>query len=96
MGLGCIYVIRTFVLARNGKTEALPPTICFERDFALEMAEADQPEAAGVAVYEIDTAARAETEATPFAAFGLVPENYWRIARNALLAAAPAVPEPAR
>lgn len=70
--MGCIYVIRTFV--RTGKTiAALPPTICFERDLALEMAQADEPEAEGVAVYELDGAAHGETEAKPFAAFGPVP-----------------------
>lgn len=86
--MGCIYVIRTFV--RTGKQiGALPPTICFERDLALEMAQADEAEAEGVAVYELDSAARGETEAKPFAAFGLVPDSYWRIGRDALLAAAP-------
>lgn len=86
--MSCIYVIRTFV--RTGKTiGALPPTICFERDLALEMAQADEPEAEGIAVYELDGAARGETEAKPFAAFGLVPDLYWRIGRDALLTAAP-------
>jgi hypothetical protein len=86
--MGCIYVIRTFV--RTGRhVGALPPTICFERDLALEMAQADEPEAEGVAVYELDGAACGETEAKPFAAFGLVPDSYWRIGRDALLAAAP-------
>ena len=86
--MGCIYVIRTFV--RTGKTiGALPPTICFERDLALEMAQADEPEAEGVAVYELDGAAHGETEAKPFAAFGHVPGVYWRIGRDELLAAAP-------
>jgi hypothetical protein len=86
--MGCIYVIRTFV--RTGKTiRALPPTICFERDLALEMAQADEPEAEGVAVYELDSGACGETEAKPFAAFGFVPGSYWRIERDTLLAAAP-------
>lgn len=88
-------MIRTFVEMGNGGTDALPPTICFERGLALDMARADEPEAAGIAVYEVDAAARAETEATPFAAFGRIPQRYRRISRNALLAAAPAVAEPA-
>ncbi len=84
-----IYVIRTFV--RSGRElGALPPTICFERELALDMAQADETECEGVAVYELDGGAEAETEAKPFAAFGLIPDDYWRIERNALLAAAPA------
>lgn len=83
-----IYVIRSFV--RSGAAlGALPPTICFERDLALEMAQADEPECDGVAVYELDRAAARESEAKPFAAFGLVPDSYRRISREALLAAAP-------
>lgn len=95
MGLGRIYVIPTFVLARNSKTEVLPPTICFERDLALEMAQVDEPESAGVAVYEIDTPRRWKPKLChlpPSASF----QKIIGVARNALLAAAPAVSEPAR
>jgi hypothetical protein len=42
-----------------------------------------------IAVYEIDQAAGRETEAKPFAAFGLVPGRFRRIGRDELLAAAP-------
>ena len=78
--MGCIYVIRTFI--RTGKqVGALAPTICFERNLALEMAQADEP--------EIDGTACGETEAKPPAAFDLVPNSYSRIGRDALLAAAP-------
>jgi hypothetical protein len=80
-----IYVIRTFV--RRGKViGVLPPTICFERDLALDMAETDEAEAEGVAVYELDGQTN---EAKPFAAFGSIPGEYWKIGRTALLAAAP-------
>jgi hypothetical protein len=69
---------------------ALPPTICFERDLALEMAAGRRAGGGeGVAVYELAGAAHGETEARPFAAFGPVPDPYWRIGRDALLAAAP-------
>jgi len=82
-----IYVIRAF---RSGTLlGALPPTICFERDLALEMAQADEPECEGVAVYELDQAAGRATEAKPFAAFGFVPDRFRRIGRDELLAAAP-------
>jgi hypothetical protein len=84
----CIYVIRTFV-RHGGSIGALPPTICFERDLALEMAQADEAECEGVAVYALDRAAARESEAKPFAAFGLVPDSYRRISREAQLAAAP-------
>jgi hypothetical protein len=40
-------------------------------------------------VYELDQAATRDNEAKPFAAFGLVPERYRRISREALLATAP-------
>jgi hypothetical protein len=96
MASGRIYVIRTFLRSGDGNLAALPPTICFERELALEMAYADKAESSGVAVYEIDTAARAETETRPFIAFGAIPENYRCVARTALLAAAPAIAEPAR
>lgn len=82
-----IYVI-SFV-RHGGRIGALPPTICFERNLALEMAQADETECEGVAVYELDQTAARESEAKPFAAFGLVPEYYRRISREALLAAAP-------
>jgi hypothetical protein len=84
----CIYVIRTFV-RHGGSIGALPPTICFERDLALEMAQADGAECEGVAVYAIERAATRESEAKPFAAFGLVPDSYRRISREGLLAAPP-------
>jgi hypothetical protein len=84
-----IYVIRTFVRAGSG-VGALPPTICFERDLAIEMAQADEPEAEGVAVYELSSDAGGKSEAQPFAAFGTVPDHYWHIGRDELLAAAPA------
>jgi hypothetical protein len=88
-----IYVIRTFV-RRGSHLEALPPTVCFERELALEMAEADEPEAAGIAVYEIGASEGNDAMARPFAAFGTVPENFRRIGRDALLAA-PALVAPA-
>lgn len=84
-----IYVIRTFIRTGSG-VGALPPTICFERDLAIEMAQADEKEAEGVAVYELDGAARGWSAAKPFAAFGFVPDDYWCIGRDELLAAAPA------
>jgi len=86
--MGCIYVIRTFI-RRGEALRALPPTICFERDLALEMAQAYEPEADGVAVYELNQKAEADGRTTPFAAFGLVPDSYRRIGRDDLLAAAP-------
>ena len=88
-----IYVIRTFV-RRGSELGALPPTICFERELALEMAAADEPEAAGVAVYEIGANDSNDIAAKPFAAFGIIPENFRRIGHDALLAA-PAVVTPA-
>ena len=88
-----IYVIRTFVRQGNG-LGALPPTICFERELALEMAAADELEAEGVAVYEIGANDSNDMAAKPFAAFGIIPENFRRIGRDALLAA-PAVITPA-
>jgi hypothetical protein len=84
-----IYVIRTFVRIGSG-LGALPPTICFERDLAIEMAQADEQAAEGVAVYELSNSATSENAAQPFAAFGTVPEDYWHIGRAELLAAAPA------
>lgn len=81
-----IYVIRTFV-RRGREIAALPPTVCFERELALEMAEADEPEAAGVAVYEIGADNGNDAVARPFAAFGTVPQDFRRIGRDALLAA---------
>lgn len=83
-----IYVIRTFVRTGSG-VGALPPTICFERDLAIEMAQADEPEADGVAVYELSNGAGGQSKAQPFAAFGTVPDDYWHIGRDELLAAAP-------
>ncbi|HWK86765.1 MAG TPA: hypothetical protein VNQ34_04590 [Xanthobacteraceae bacterium] len=81
-----IYVIRTFV-RRGSEIAALPPTVCFERELALEMAEADEPEAAGVAVYEVSSDDSNDTPAKPFAAFGAIPQDFRRIGRDALLAA---------
>lgn len=89
--MGCIYVIRTFIRRGEG-LRALPPTICFERGLALEMAQADEPEADGVAVYELDQMTEADGKTKPFAAYGLVPDSYRRIGRDDLLAAAP-IPE---
>jgi hypothetical protein len=84
-----IYVIRTFVRA-GPDIGVLPPTICFERDLAIEMAQTDEQEAEGVAVYEISNGAGRQSTAQPFAAFGIVPDDYWHIGRDELLAAAPA------
>jgi predicted nuclease with RNAse H fold len=81
-----MYVIRTFIHRGNG-IAALPPTICFERELAIEMAEADELEAAGVAVYEIDPNDGNDAVAKPFAVFGIVPQDFRRIGRDALLAA---------
>lgn len=88
-----IYVIRTFI-RRGSKLDTLPPTICFEREIALDMAAADEPEAEGVAVYELGGSDDSDTEAKPFAVFGIVPQSFRRIGRDALLAA-PAVVTPA-
>jgi hypothetical protein len=83
-----IYVIRTFI--RSGHSlDALPPTICFERELALEMAQADEAGAEGVAVYELDGSAADDRE-QPFASFGHVPASYRWIGREALLAERPA------
>jgi hypothetical protein len=84
--MGTIYVSRTFI-RRSHDIGVLPPAICFERDLAHEMAEADGG-IGGVAVYEPDPA-RGSSEAQPFAAFGRIPDCYRRIGRDALLAAAP-------
>lgn len=87
-----IYVIRTFI--RRGRDIAvLPPTVCFERELALEMARSDEEEAAGVAVYQIAAADGDDTIAKPFAAFGIIPQDFRRIGRDALLAP-PAVVTP--
>ncbi len=89
--MGCIYVIRTFV--RRGKgLGALPPTICFERDLALDMEMADETGGEGIAGYEIDSGAESGAKAKPFAAFGRIPDDYWRIGRDALLSSAPSRP----
>jgi hypothetical protein len=85
-----MYVIRTFVRRGDG-ISVLPPTICFERELAIEMAEADGPEAAGVAVYEIGLNNSNDTVTQPFAAFGIVPQSFRQIGRDALLAAPAAV-----
>jgi len=84
-----IYVIRTFVRCGHS-LDVLPPTICFERDLALEMAQADQDQAEGVAVYELDGRAMGECATRPFAAFGHIPASYRQVGRDVLLAAAPA------
>ena len=86
--MSCIYVIRTFIRVGQ-QIGALPPTICFERELALEMAQADEPEAEGVAVYELSGETLKDAKAKPFASFGVIPDAYWRIGRDELLAAAP-------
>lgn len=85
-----MYVIRTFI-RRGDDIAALPPTICFERELAIEMAEADEPEATGVAVYEIGTNDSSDAVTKPIVAFGIVPQSFQRIGRDALLAAPAAV-----
>jgi hypothetical protein len=84
------YVVRTFVDAEDGELTALPPTICFERELALKIAESDVPNAAGVALFEIDFVSPSTGPIRPFKVYGNIPLEFRRTERRSLLAGAAA------
>jgi hypothetical protein len=85
-----VYVVRTF-LRRGLELNLLPPTICFERDLALQIAEEDAGQAVGVAVFEIDLASVTRGAIGPLKVYGEIPVEF-RCAEHArVIAAAPAV-----
>jgi hypothetical protein len=82
------YVVRTFIRG-DRKVRVLPPTICFERDLALQIAEDDATEAAGVAVFEVDLAA-AHGDIGPLKVYGEIPIEFRCTDHSRVIAAAPA------
>jgi hypothetical protein len=84
------YVIRTFV-RRGQQIHLLPPTICFERGLALQIAEEDAAQAWGVAVFEIDLAVAARGAIGPVKVYGEVPVEFRCTEHSKVIAAAPAL-----
>jgi hypothetical protein len=84
------YVVRTFV-RRGRAVRLLPPTICFERGLALQIAEDDAAQAWGVAVFEIDLAAVARGAIGPLKVYGEIPVEFRCAEHSQVVAAAAAV-----
>ena len=84
------YVVRTFI-RRGQQVRLLPPTICFERGLALQIAEDDAAEASGVAVFEIDLTMAARSAIGPLKVYGEIPIEFRCADRSKVIAAAPAL-----
>jgi hypothetical protein len=84
------YVARTFV-RRGQHVRLLPPTICFERGLALQIAEQDAAQAWGVAVFEVDLAAGPRGPIGPVKIYGEIPIEFRCTERSKVIAAAPAL-----
>jgi hypothetical protein len=83
-----VYVVRTFVSKGRNGVQVLPPTICFDRRLAVEIAKADVPHAHGVALFEIDLA-KPNGASAPFKVYGKIPGAFRRAPHSKVIAAAP-------
>jgi hypothetical protein len=75
------FVIRTFI-RRDQEVRWLPPTICFDRSLAYEIAETDVALAEGVAVFEINLAASSCDSIGPVKVYGEIPADFRCVERR--------------